>query len=121
MVYVGQAYGPFWLPCHKKSGFDENGRCPVDPKIAQCAGAAIYRANTERTAAMPPGIHALPPSDLAFRSPVELVMHHYGVGRTVAEAMLATTPPPLLLQMEMQKLTVRRVPMEKLDAEAKDA
>jgi len=44
-VYIGQARGPFWLPCHQDKNYVGKGS---DPKtVTQCRGAAIFRANCE--------------------------------------------------------------------------
>jgi len=68
-VYVGQGHGPFWLPCHAHSDFDDPN-WKNDTSKPQCAGAAIYRANIGRARLMPKELHQLPPdTELVFGSP----------------------------------------------------
>ena len=40
---LGQAHGPFWLPCHKDATYQ--GKESNPETVMQCAGAAIFRAN----------------------------------------------------------------------------
>jgi hypothetical protein len=108
LVYVGQAFGPFWLPCHKASGFDERGRCNIGAEIPQCAGAAIYRANAGTAARLPAQLHALPADPVAvFASPAELVAHHMEISRDEAEAILQRRTPLELLKAELRKQEVK--------------
>ena len=44
-VYIGQALGPFWLPCHMDPEYKDKQSDPGC--VNQCAGAAIFRANVK--------------------------------------------------------------------------
>lgn len=106
-VYVGQAAGPFWLPCHKEEQY--NLQNPMESmnrvdQIAQCAGAAHYRANTGVAVLMPNEIHHLPPDrDKVFATPAELLAHHDQVTIEEAEEQLRKTPVTELLAIELAK------------------
>lgn len=77
-AYVGQAAGPFTLPCHKHCDFDDpewKGKAVLTP---QCAGAAIYRTHIGVADRMPEGIPILPANPQVFSSAAEFVSHHTG-------------------------------------------
>jgi hypothetical protein len=105
-VFVGQAIGPFLLNCHTAPGYWDN---PASTDLIQCGGAAIYRANVRVSDQLPSCLHRLPPGDLAFATPAELVAHHLQVPLTVAEAMLEATPPERLLAIEIGKIRLRHL------------
>jgi hypothetical protein len=101
-VYVGQAFGPFWLPCHMAKGYDEN---PSDHRLPQCAGAAMFRANCGYDEHLEhlTFLHRLGPGPEAFGSPAELISHHARVPLELAEAFLRDNPPDHLAVVEMEK------------------
>src|SRR5947209_10221567 len=110
-VYVGQAYGPFWLPCHT----DPDYKTPMSLRektvtVSQCAGAAIFRANVGAAARMPHGVHRLPAdTSLVFATPAELIAHHNRSTLEEAEEILRRTPPRELLRAEVEKLFAENV------------
>lgn len=110
-VYVGQVYGPFWLPCHTDP--DYNTPMSLSEKtatVSQCAGAAIFRANVGADARMPHGVHRLPAdTSLVFATPAELIAHHNGSTLEEAEEILRQTPPRELLRAEIEKLSAENV------------
>jgi len=100
-VYMGQIQGPFWLPCHNSSGYEESRR---DPGHEQCAGAAIFRANTGLEQLMPSALLHLPADDSqVFRGPVEFLQHHLGFTPEQVLAWFRANPPQKLLQDELAK------------------
>lgn len=100
-VYVGQALGPFLLPCHKDPRFAEERH---SPELVQCAGAAIYRANIGAADRLPGAMLRCPPDPAAvFTSPAELLAHHRQVALEDAEAELQRTPPGVLLERELAR------------------
>lgn len=100
-VYVGQAAGPFWLPCHMDPGYGKN---KLDTSMMQCAGAAMFRASLGVAPRMPLQLHALEPTGEAFESPEELIAHHLQISRAEALKMLEETPVEELLKKEFLKL-----------------
>ena len=107
-VFVGQAFGPFVLPCHKACDFDDPLWREKALDTPQCAGAAIFRANTEQADRMPPAIHRLPKSKAVFDSPSEFLMHHHRITIYQARDILRETPPLALALIEMHKVSVKR-------------
>ena len=102
-TYVGQAHGPFRLPCHMAAGYEDNRR---DEGLPQCAGAAMYRDLAGRAPLMPPEIHQLKGDPaLVFSSPAELVAHHTQVPLWRAQALLRGLPPSHWLAVEALKLS----------------
>ena len=76
-VYMGQAYAPMYLPCHRTVDFSDPDWKTKCSGQQQCAGAAIFRSNVGMGKAMPPGIHTLPEDrEIVFGDAVEFLSHH---------------------------------------------
>jgi hypothetical protein len=103
--FIGQAAGPFMLHCHAAPGYSP-AASRANPHLRQCAGAAIYRANTGAAPFLPAPLMRLPAGTEAFAGPVEMVGHHCGVTREDAEAALAETPVSELLIRELSSASV---------------
>jgi hypothetical protein len=106
-VYIGQAIGPFWLPCHKDKNYA--GRDTVATEVVQCRGAAIFRSNIEVAEKMPEGILVLPKDDTeVFASKEEFLAYYYSLPIEVMEAL-----PPVyyqsLLAKEMADSRIKKV------------
>lgn len=102
-TYIGQAHGPFLLPCHKACDFDDPDWKVKTIDTPQCAGAAIFRANIGVADKMPPAIHALPPSDAVFTSEAAFLAHHKGISLMEATALLHVTPAYVLLARQLAR------------------
>jgi hypothetical protein len=99
-VYVGQSLGPFWLPCHMDKEYKDKNSDPE--KVDQCAGAAIYRANTGTAELMPDGIMTLPEDkELVFASHEEFLSHYMNI--PIEDAKLSESDLRLLLNFELNK------------------
>jgi len=124
--YVGQAAGPFWLPCHAAAGFEAEPRDTGDGTTArgvrrgmdlpQCAGAAIYRANCGYDdrfgGAAAAALHRLPADRAAvFATPAELLGHHLGVSPAAAAEILRAWPVERCLEVELGRRGVDAVPV----------
>jgi hypothetical protein len=108
LALVGQAVGPFLLPCHMDPGY--RGQGDANPELAQCAGAATFRANLGVTPLMPTGLHALPPDrEAVVGTPAELVAAHRRVSLAEAERILCERPPAALFREELRKAGVKYV------------
>lgn len=104
---VGQAEGPFLLPCHQEPQYEEERQGRIYEK-AQCAGAAIYRANRGIGGLFPKSFHILDANaDKVFTTPAELVAAYKKIPLAEAEAILAEHPPEELLQRELARNQVR--------------
>lgn len=86
-AYVGQAAGPFTLPCHKHCDFDDPDWKAKAALTPQCAGAAIYRTHTGVADKMPEGIPVMPANPGVFSSAAEFVAHHSGMPLAEAESI----------------------------------
>jgi hypothetical protein len=103
-TYIGQAFGPFFLPCHMDPGYDIDRR---SHKLAQCCGAAIFRARVDIAPMIPSFLLHLPLAadvdDRVFKSPAELLSHYEKCPLDLAEEFLKTFPPELLCHLELRK------------------
>jgi hypothetical protein len=97
--FVGQAAGPFRLPCHAAPGYTAT----PDFSFPQCAGAAAFRTHLGVARLMPEGIYTRPADPGVFATPAELYAFHLRVPPAVAEEIDASLPPALLLAMEMRR------------------
>ena len=86
-AYVGQAAGPFTLPCHKHCDFDDPDWKAKAALTPQCAGAAIYRTHTGVADKMPEGIPVMPANPGVFSSAAEFVAHHSGMPLAEAKSI----------------------------------
>lgn len=109
--YIGQALGPFFLPCHMDPDYERNRR---STKLLQCAGAATFRANVGVSDIMPDGLLKMPPDkEGVFASPVELYAHHKAMSIDVAEMILRRKTPRSMLMDELIDVGVRPAPIRK--------
>lgn len=105
-VYIGQAQGPFVLPCHNACDFDDPEWREKSINTPQCAGAAMYRRSMGISDYLPPTLHSLEPGDYADRllsDPLEFYMHHKQISRSEAEYQLKMLPPGVLLQLQLHR------------------
>lgn len=114
---IGQAAGPFWLPCHMDKGYGGPGVCEGHGEVQQCAGAATFRANCEVSqyqrdytgkeplaALMPPVLHKLPANhDVVFSSPIELLAAFRRISLAEATKLLEEQTPMSLFISETRK------------------
>ena len=97
-TYLGQARGPFWLPCHKDPEYNDKESDPN--KVCQCAGAAIFRANCNDGYSRPEELLQLPSdTENVFANEVEFYEHYEDVDRL--DALVMASQP--LLDMYMMK------------------
>jgi hypothetical protein len=101
-VYIGQAHGSFWLPCHMHSEFDDPNWKSNTAK-PECAGTAIYRANVYGK--LDTSLLVLEPDrEAVFATPAEFLAHHKGITLQQAEAELRVKPPVRHMIDEMEKI-----------------
>lgn len=104
-VYIGQAYGPFLLPCHQACDFTDPEWKAKVINTPQCAGAAIFRTHVDVDKQMPPGIHKLPANPAVFDSAIEFMSHHKGIGPFEALRQLQASPPAILAIRQLGRST----------------
>jgi len=76
-TFIGQSWGPFFLPCHQAKDYEGNDT-PLNDEHAQCPGAAVFRANIGRGHLMPDPLLKLPEfSDPdVFHTMEDFIRHH---------------------------------------------
>lgn len=103
-TFIGQANGTFPLPCHCRTDFSDPDWREKAINSPQCAGAAIYRANTGVAPNMPDFIHQLPADrSTVFAAPEEFLAHHNGYSVDHAGDLLAITPPAELTRRQLAR------------------
>lgn len=104
---VGQAEGPFLLPCHQSPGYEEDRQGNI-LRHRQCAGAATYRSNIGIADRFKPITHILPADhQMCYSSPAELVAGYEGITLEEAKKVLEQFPPEFLLQRELASSQAR--------------
>lgn len=104
-VFIGQAMGPFFLPCHMDPEYERNRR---STRLLQCAGTAIYRSNVGVASLMPHFLLHLPADkEKVFATPAELLAFHRGTSLEIAEESLQKQSPDELLRIELRKIGVQ--------------
>jgi len=107
-VYLGQARGPFWLPCHKDSEYQDKNSSPG--KVQQCAGAAMFRAHTNRAELMPTQIlHLEGNHEIVFASEAEFYAHYTGLPIESCEEILNKETLDQLMYIEMNKSEAKKL------------
>lgn len=107
-VFVGQLAGPFWIPCHAcyEGGVPVKEQSPL--RVAQCAGAAIMRANEGLSDEMPPSTHRLPEDkEKVFATFAEFMAHHLRQPVPLVEKFLQFYPPAYWRNLELRKQEVK--------------
>ena len=75
-VFIGQAHGPFWIPCHRTYEPGVSAKEQRPDRAEQCAGCAIYRSNVEVADRMPEPLLRLPADkDKVFATPAEFIKY----------------------------------------------
>lgn len=106
--FIGQAIGPFLLPCH---GYADRKGWSLDPSKPQCAGAAMYRDLVGVAHKMPPALsREKGDPELVFANAVEFLAHHENMTLDEAERDLRRLSPEAILLVEMFNQGVRKVP-----------
>jgi len=107
MALIGQAQGPFLLPCHQEPSYFEERQGEIYKK-AQCAGAATYRSNLGIGDLFPKSFHILPEDhDKVFSKPAELLAYYEKITLDEAQERLKERTPEQLLRQELAKNEVR--------------
>jgi hypothetical protein len=112
--FIGQIYGPFWLPCHATDSYKHD---KFDTQNLQCAGAGIFRGNVNAGEQFSDRVMAslliLPPdTETVFGSYEEFFMHHTGCDLETAKAFLSENNPRLLAFMEFDRQSVQEMELK---------
>lgn len=108
-TFIGQAYGPFLLPCHKHCDFDDPQWKQKTIDTPQCAGAAMFRANIGVATYLPEQIYRLPANHQdVFSSAAEFMSHHMALPlEYTLEILKVLTPQELLKQQLARQSNIR--------------
>lgn len=118
LTYIGQAVGPFIVPCHMTypEGTDLSKREHREKSLEwpQCAGMAVFRANVGVAHMLPDMIHKLPADhELVFSTFAEFLAHHERVRLVVAQHYLNRVETPVdLLRKQLAKPEVVTRPIK---------
>jgi len=105
-VYLGQARGPFWLPCHCDKNYAEKESNPAT--VTECAGASIFRANTGPRYKLPAELLALEADhDLVFSNEAQFFAHYYGITEEHAQSLLTEQTLDQLMKKEMSDINLK--------------
>lgn len=103
-TYIGQAQGPFILPCHVHCNFDDPQWKSKTMETPQCAGAAIFRANLGVDSTLPDMVHKLPPNHkYVFSTHAEFLSHHMALPLEYAQEILEDLTPDMLLGQQLAR------------------
>lgn len=106
-VFIGQANGPFYIPCHCFYKSDTPDWKDKAMQAPQCAGSRVFRANIDNV--NHPSLLGLEADhETVFSSPAEFIAHHRQITMEQAEHQLSRCSPDLLTHFEMNKQEVRR-------------
>ena len=93
-TYIGQAWGPFMVPCHKACDFSDPEWKDKAFETLQCAGMAIFRANLGSAKLMPAEIQQLPAdTETVFKNEIEFMAHHKQIAWEDAAIQLILKSP----------------------------
>lgn len=102
-TYIGQAHGPFVLPCHKHCDFDDPSWKEKALETPQCAGAAMYRKSMGLSDRLPEVLHSLDPVGPVLDTPVKFYAHHKQISPFMAKQHLKNRPPEKLLAEQLAR------------------
>jgi hypothetical protein len=101
-VYLGQARGPYWLPCHQDKNYE--GKGSNVETVSQCRGAAIFRANCGTPYKLPDQLLSLEKDEEAvFGSEAEFLAHYMDAPLEWAKNMLTRQTLDELMHQELNK------------------
>lgn len=111
---LGQAVGPFWLPCHMGYNRDPDvhGKDDIIAKadvIPQCAGAAIFRANIDVADVLPTALLKLDSNSSVFDTAADFYAYHKQVNMDEAEACTTQEALTILAIKELRGQTNRNI------------
>lgn len=114
-TFIGQAFGPFLLPCHKHCNFDDPNWKQKVNETPQCAGAAMFREAMGISDRLPEQIHRLEPEGPLLANPLEFYVHHKQITPHEAMQQLMQRPPGVLLQEQLARQSNIHFDKEKKD------
>ena len=111
-VFIGQAHGDFWLPCHLHSDYKDPD-WKTDHSKPQCAGTAIYRANVCKSQKNESLLSLPPDRAQVFSEPAEFIAYHKRITLAAARKQLSEQTVTELMLIEMNKPGVVKTLIER--------
>lgn len=102
-TFIGQAFGPFLLPCHKHVDFEDPLWKHKVMDTPQCAGAAMFRKAMGISERLPDVIHSLEPEGPLLENPVQFYAHHKQISHFEAVEQVMARPPAMLLGEQLAR------------------
>lgn len=103
-VYLGQAIGPYVIPCHKHIKYEHDNwreKCFDTPS---CIGAAIYRSNINMATQLPDKLLRVPANhELVFSNGTEFLAHHGRCTIEEASQFLLCYPDTYWLEQQLAR------------------
>ena len=120
--YIGQAVGPFIVPCHltypKDIDLSKVEWRAKSMEMPQCAGMAVFRANLGVDILLPDAVHKLPKDhENVFSTFAEFLAYHEQVPLAMAQQFLKEVTPLQLLRAELNNPRVVTRPIEEITKE----
>jgi len=107
-VYLGQARGPFWLPCHNDKQYIGKDSDPA--KVKQCGGAAIFRSNCGKKYSLPKQLLDLPEDhERVFSNEGEFYAHYSDMPLHDAHILLTDSTLDSFMFMELEKSEAKKL------------
>ena len=91
-TYIGQALGPFSVPCHLQTDFRDPEWKDKAWDVQQCGGLAVFRTNIGIADRMPDALPCLPASSDVFATMAEFVAHHLQIPLATPSAGSTRSP-----------------------------
>jgi hypothetical protein len=108
LVYLGQARGPFWLPCHNDKSYEGKDSSPS--KVSQCAGASIFRTNCKGKYRMPKELLSLPEDpEMVFANEIEFFSYYTGLSIADTSVLLDEDTLDKLMYLELNKVEAKKL------------
>lgn len=103
-VYIGQAVGPYRIPCHAHY-IDKPDVTREEMALApECVGAAMFRANVGIASMLPGALLRMPPDKVeVFASYAEFLAHHKRIDVSAAKLQLIAKSPVEHLQDQLAR------------------
>ena len=107
-IYLGQARGPFWLPCHNDREYI--GATSDPAKVKQCGGAAIFRNNCGKKYSLPKQLLDIPANhELVFSNEAEFYSYYSEMPIHDAHILLTESTLDSFMFMELEKVEAKRL------------
>lgn len=106
-VYIGQAMGPFFLPCHEDKNY--NGKETDYKSVSHCRGAASFRTHIGVAERMPEQLSQEANKEDVFEDRESFLAHYLKIDKELIEAVVSESIYSDMLQKELLNADVKHV------------